>query len=59
VFVGMVVGAVVIVVWYNVPALKNFMYELIPGFFLSLLATWIVSLFTKQSVERSAKKRNA
>jgi sodium/proline symporter len=59
VFVGMVVGAVVIVVWYNVPVLKNFMYELIPGFFLSLLATWIVSLFTKQSVERSAKKRNA
>ncbi|MBN2621134.1 sodium/proline symporter [candidate division WOR-3 bacterium] len=54
VFIGMIVGAVVIVVWYNVPALKNFMYELIPGFFLSLVATWIVSLFTKQSVERTA-----
>lgn len=50
-FVGMVVGAVVIVVWYNVPALKSFMYELIPGFFLSLLATWIVSLFTRQTAD--------
>ena len=47
VFVGMVIGAVTIVIWYNVPVLKNFMYELIPGFVLSLLATWLVSLFTK------------
>lgn len=53
-FVGMIVGAVTIVVWYNVPVLKNFMYELIPGFFLSLLATWITSLFTKESVDRNA-----
>jgi sodium/proline symporter len=48
VFVGMVVGAVTIVIWYNVPALKDFLYELVPGFFLSLAATWIVSLFTKK-----------
>lgn len=41
---GMIVVAVVIVVWYNVPALKGIMYELIPGFFLSLIATWLVSL---------------
>ncbi|MDH4210311.1 MAG: sodium/proline symporter [candidate division WOR-3 bacterium] len=47
VFAGMVVGAITIVVWYNVPALKNFLYELIPGFFFSLLATWLVSLWTK------------
>jgi sodium/proline symporter len=50
VFVGMIVGAVTIVVWYNVPALKSFMYELIPGFFLSLIATWGVSLFTQRTV---------
>ena len=48
VFAGMVVGAVTIVVWYNVPVLKSFLYELIPGFFLSLFATWLVSLFTRK-----------
>ena len=47
VLAGMIVGAVTIVVWYNVPALKGFLYELIPGFFFSLLATWLVSLFTR------------
>ncbi len=48
VFAGMIVGAITIVVWYNVPVLKSFLYELIPGFFFSLLATWLVSLFTRQ-----------
>jgi sodium/proline symporter len=47
VFAGMIVGAITIVVWYNVPALKGFLYELIPGFFLSLLATWLVSRMTQ------------
>lgn len=50
VFVGMVVGAVIIVIWYNVPALKNFLYELVPGFILSLLTTWVVSLLTQKSL---------
>jgi SSS family solute:Na+ symporter len=48
VFAGMVVGAATIVVWYNVPVLKNFLYELIPGFFLSLIATWLVSRLTRK-----------
>lgn len=48
VFSGMIVGAVTIVVWYNVPVLKEFLYELIPGFVLSLLVTWIVSLMTQK-----------
>ena len=48
VFAGMVVGAITIVVWYNIPFLKDFLYELIPGFFFSLLATWSVSLLTKK-----------
>jgi len=38
---------VTIVVWYNVPVLKEFLYELVPGFILSLLATWLVSLVDK------------
>ncbi len=54
-FAGMVVGAVTIVVWYNVPVLKGFLYELIPGFIFGLLATWIVSLLT-QSKGESAKR---
>ncbi len=49
VFAGMIVGAVTIVIWYNVPVLKEFLYELVPGFFLSLFATWIVSLLTQKS----------
>jgi len=53
VFAGMVVGAITIVVWYNVPILKNFLYELIPGFFLSLIATWLVSLFTAAEQRRT------
>ncbi len=53
VFAGMIVGAVTIVVWYNVPVLKNFLYELIPGFFFSLLATWVVSLWTKKKTQKS------
>ncbi|HEC78614.1 MAG TPA: sodium/proline symporter [candidate division WOR-3 bacterium] len=58
-FVGMVVGAVTIVVWYNVPALKNFLYELIPGFILSFLATWLVSFFTQKSNIRSELSSDA
>ncbi|MGB3340839.1 MAG: sodium/proline symporter [bacterium] len=48
VWTGMIVGAVTIVVWYNIPILKGMLYELIPGFFFSLTATWIVSLLTQK-----------
>jgi sodium/proline symporter len=44
VLAGMIVGAVTIVVWYNVPFLKNALYELVPGFFFSLIAVIVVSL---------------
>ncbi len=47
-FCGMVVGALTIVIWYNVPVLKSFLYELVPGFAFSLLATWIGSLLTQK-----------
>ncbi|OPX18634.1 hypothetical protein BXT86_00145 [candidate division WOR-3 bacterium 4484_100] len=48
VFAGMIVGAVTIVVWYNVPVLKSLLYELIPGFIFSFLATYLVSQFTRR-----------
>ncbi|MFC0273194.1 sodium/proline symporter PutP [Metabacillus herbersteinensis] len=51
---GIVVGAVTVLIWVSIAPLKEFMYEMIPGFFLSLLAALVVSLLTKepsQSVE--------
>lgn len=47
VFAGMLVGTVTVLIWYNVTPLHDFLYELIPGFFFSLIATWLVSLLTK------------
>jgi Na+/proline symporter len=44
VLAGFITGTVVVVVWYNVPLLKGLIYEMIPGFFLSLAATIIFSL---------------
>lgn len=44
---GMITGTLTVLIWYNVPVLKNFLYELIPGFTLSLLAVWVVSLITR------------
>lgn len=44
VLAGFVTGTLVVVVWYNVPFLKGLLYEMIPGYFLSLGATWLCSL---------------
>ncbi|MCK4224797.1 MAG: sodium/proline symporter [candidate division Zixibacteria bacterium] len=54
VFSGMVVGTITVLIWYNVPALKNTLYELIPGFFLSLLSIIIVSILTQKPTFKSA-----
>ncbi|WP_343031525.1 sodium/proline symporter PutP [Metabacillus lacus] len=43
---GMLVGAITVIIWISIPPLKAFMYEMIPGFFLSLLAVIAVSRFT-------------
>ena len=43
---GMIVGAVTVVIWISNKALSDFMYEMIPGFFLSLIAVIVVSLLT-------------
>jgi len=45
---GMIVGTITVLIWYNVPLLKNTLYELIPGFFLSLFSIIIVSLLTQK-----------
>ncbi|WP_404451541.1 sodium/proline symporter PutP [Virgibacillus necropolis] len=45
---GMAVGGLTIVFWLMIPSLANSaLYELIPGFFLSLIAVIVVSLMTK------------
>jgi sodium/proline symporter len=47
VMAGMLTGTVTTIVWYFTPALKGFMYELIPAFALGLLATVVVSRATR------------
>ncbi len=43
---SLILGPVITVVWYNVPALKSIVYELIPAFAISFLGAIIVSLLT-------------
>jgi sodium/proline symporter len=45
---GMVTGTVVTVIWYYTPFLKSSLYELVPAFLISLIATIIVSMKTKK-----------
>jgi sodium/proline symporter len=48
VMAGMLTGTMTTIVWYFTPALKGFMYELIPAFGLGLLATVMVSRATRR-----------
>ncbi len=43
---NLIVGPAVVIIWKNVPALSSALYELIPGFFLSLIAGIVVSRLT-------------
>ncbi|WP_044642174.1 sodium/proline symporter PutP [Risungbinella massiliensis] len=43
---GMVVGALTVLIWVQIPGASDFLYEMIPGFFLSLVTVIIVSLVT-------------
>ncbi|WP_203336134.1 sodium/proline symporter PutP [Nocardioides limicola] len=43
---GMLTGAATVVIWGNVDALGSLMYEIVPGFLLSLVVTVAVSTFT-------------
>ena len=54
VLAGFLTGTVVVVVWYNVPALKAQLYEMIPGFMLSLAATVVLSLARPDNPEPSS-----
>jgi Na+/proline symporter len=47
VIAGLLTGTFVTIIWYFVPVLKSTIYELVPGFVLGLIATWIVSKFTR------------
>jgi SSS family solute:Na+ symporter len=55
---GIIVGTVVVLAWAQT-GMSDFMYEMIPGFFASLIAVVVVSLFTttpSQSVQNTFSK---
>ncbi|MGN4445220.1 sodium/proline symporter PutP [Bacillus cereus group sp. MYBK79-1] len=58
VLAGMIVGAVVVITWVQIPSLKAAMYEMVPGFFCSLLAVIVVSLVTKEPVQAIHREFN-
>lgn len=45
---GMIGGTVTVLLWYNIPLLKGLLYELIPGFTVSLILIILVSLLTQK-----------
>jgi sodium/proline symporter len=49
---GIIGGAVTVIIWANVPVLVNTLYEIIPGFIVSMAAIWIVSLLTPEPSEK-------
>ncbi len=40
---GALAGFVTVILWKNTPGLSGVLYELVPGFFISLLVVWAVS----------------
>ena len=48
---GMISGAATVIIWTQFKFLKEFLYEMIPGFTISLLVIVIVSLLTQPSKE--------
>ncbi|WP_188069472.1 sodium/proline symporter PutP [Brevibacillus brevis] len=53
---GMVAGALTVIIWTRFDVLKDFLYEMVPGFAISLLAIVVVShLTSKPSNEVSAQ----
>jgi sodium/proline symporter len=44
VLAGLLTGTITVLIWYNVPILKNSLYELIPGFMISMLSVLIFSI---------------
>lgn len=58
VLAGMIVGAVVVIAWVKILSLKAIMYEMVPGFFCSLLTVIVVSLLTKEPVKAVHREFN-
>ncbi|MCP4571018.1 MAG: sodium/proline symporter [bacterium] len=52
VLAGLVTGTLAVVVWYNIPVLQGALYEMIPGYGLSLGATILFSLLRPDTGER-------
>ena len=48
---GMIAGAVTVFIWGNFGALSSVMYEIVPGFALNLLVSWLVSRATYEPDE--------
>jgi SSS family solute:Na+ symporter len=48
---GMIAGATTVLIWANIPSLKNWLYEMVPGFLTSLAVVIVVSLLTKAPSE--------
>lgn len=57
---GILSGSFTVIIWYYIPVLKSFVYELVPAFFVSIIVTIVVSLFTKkpQDTEVMFEKMN-
>ncbi|MDA1652845.1 sodium/proline symporter PutP [Bacillus cereus group sp. MYBK71-2] len=58
VLAGMIVGAIVVITWVQIPILKATMYEMVPGFFCSLLVVIVVSLLTKEPIKAIHREFN-
>ncbi|MGE1029466.1 sodium/proline symporter PutP [Bacillus sp. GKis3/1] len=58
VLAGIIVGAIVVITWVQIPGLKATMYEMVPGFFCSLLAVIVVSLLTKEPIKAIHREFN-
>src|SRR5699024_12500035 len=53
---GMVVGAVTRIIWGSSDYLSGLLYQIVPGFLLSLIVTYVVSLLTyKENPEIEAE----
>lgn len=53
VIAGVLTGTSVVILWYYIPILKGFIYELIPAFIISLIVNIVVSHYT--GVSRKSK----
>jgi sodium/proline symporter len=54
VLAGIATGTITTIAWYFTPALKSRLYELIPAFILSLIATVVVSRLTRPPADVDA-----